>query len=107
MELREACQERGMRSTGLSKDGYKRSLQQWLDLSVNKNVPISLLIMSRTFFFRDEMTIVRADDDGSKSMAGLADAISGLDKDVVNEVVLEVATSRGKEEQSGRDENQA
>jgi len=96
MELREACQERGMRSTGLSKDGYKRSLQQWLDLSVNKNVPISLLIMSRTFFLRDEMTTVSADDDGSKSMAGLADAISGLDKDVVNEVVLEVATSEEK-----------
>ena len=43
MELREACQERGMRSTGLSKDAYKNSLQQWLDLSVNKHVPISLL----------------------------------------------------------------
>lgn len=96
MELREACQERGMRSTGLSKDGYKRSLQQWLDLSVNKNVPISLLIMSRIFFLRDEMTTVHVDDDGSKSMAGLADAISGLDKDVVNEVVLEVATSEEK-----------
>lgn len=96
MELREACQERGMRSTGLSKDSYKRSLQQWLDLSVNKSVPISLLIMSRTFFLRDEMTTVSADEDGSKSMAGLADAISGLDKDVVNEVVLEIATSEEK-----------
>jgi LETM1 and EF-hand domain-containing protein 1, mitochondrial len=38
MELREACQERGMRSTGLSKDAYKYALQQWLDLSVQKNV---------------------------------------------------------------------
>lgn len=96
MELREACQERGMRSTGLSKDGYKRALQQWLDLSVNKNVPISLLIMSRTFFLRDEMATVSTDVDGSKSMAELADAISGLDKDVVNEVVLEVATAEEK-----------
>ncbi|EED95520.1 predicted protein, partial [Thalassiosira pseudonana CCMP1335] len=47
MELREACRERGMRSTGLSKDAYKKSLQEWLELSVRKNVPISLLIMSR------------------------------------------------------------
>ena len=93
MELREACRERGMRSTGLSKDAYKRALQQWLDLSVNKNVPISLLIMSRTFFLRDEMTTtVPADHDETKSVASLADAISGLDKDVVNEVVLDVAT---------------
>lgn len=97
MELREACRERGMRSTGLSKDAYKEALQQWLDLSVNQKVPISLLIMSRTFYLRDEMMGVRtADVDGSKSVAGLADAISGLDKEVVNEVVLEVATAEEK-----------
>jgi LETM1-like protein len=95
MELREACQERGMRSTGLSKDAYKRALQQWLDLSVNMNVPISLLIMSRTFFLREEM-FERKADDGSKSLAGLVDAISGLDKEVLNEVILEVATSQEK-----------
>jgi hypothetical protein len=98
MELREACRERGMRSTGLSKDAYKRALQQWLDLSVNKNVPISLLIMSRTFFLREEMTTRPSPEgDDSKSLAGLADAISGLDKDVVNEAVLEVATSEEKQ----------
>ncbi len=93
MELREACQERGMRSTGLSKEAYKKSLQQWIDLSVNRNVPISLLIMSRTFFLREEMTSrASLDTDGSKSVAGLADAISGLDKEVVNEVILESVT---------------
>lgn len=97
MELREACQERGMRSTGLSKEAYKRSLQQWLDLSVNKNVPISLLIMSRIFFLREEMFEKKSDsDDVSKSLAGLADAMSGLDKEVLNEVILEVATSEEK-----------
>lgn len=95
MELREACQERGMRSTGLSKEVYKRSLQQWLDLSVNMDVPISLLIMSRTFFLRDE-TISPASAAGSnesQSVTGLADAISGMDKEVLNEVILQVATS--------------
>lgn len=95
MELREACQERGMRSTGLSKEAYRRSLQQWLDLSVNKNVPISLLIMSRTFFLQEEMSAASTDAD-SKSVAGLADAISGLDKEVLNEVILQVATSEEK-----------
>jgi LETM1 and EF-hand domain-containing protein 1 len=95
MELREACQERGMRSTGMSKEAYKRSLQQWLDLSVNKNVPISLLIMSRIFFLQEELLTSSTDDD-TKSVAGLADAISGLDKDVWNEVILEVATSEEK-----------
>jgi LETM1 and EF-hand domain-containing protein 1 len=98
MELREACQERGMRSTGLSKEAYKRSLQQWLDLSVNKNVPISLLIMSRTFFLQEEMVSPEkaATSDESHSVVGLADAISGMDKEVLNEVILQVATSEEK-----------
>lgn len=103
MELREACRERGMRSTGLSRDAYERALQQWLDLSVNKNVPISLLIMSRTFFLREEMTRRRpasAEDEGASSVAGLADAISGLDKEVLNEVVLAVASPEEKDRKS-------
>lgn len=94
MELREACQERGMRSTGLSKAAYKRALQQWIDLSVNRNVPISLLVMSRTFFLHEEMTgATTPGADESKSVTGLADAISGLDKEVLNEVILEVVRS--------------
>jgi len=95
MELREACQDRGMRSTGLSKEAYKRSLQQWLDLSVNKNVPISLLIMSRTFFLQEAIIspAKAADSNETQSVTGLADAISGMDKEVLNEVILQVATS--------------
>ncbi|CAN0531565.1 unnamed protein product [Ectocarpus sp. 8 AP-2014] len=31
-ELQEACRERGMRATGLTKQGYVRQLSQWLDL---------------------------------------------------------------------------
>lgn len=95
MELREACQERGMRSTGLSKDAYKSALQQWINLSVNRNVPISLLIMSRTFFLHEEIkSRSLSDKDGSKSVAGLADAISGLDKEVVNEVILDAVEEK-------------
>eukprot|EP00934_Nitzschia_sp_Nitz4_P008592 Nitzschia sp. Nitz4//scaffold239_size30010//14829//17923//NITZ4_008012-RA/size30010-snap-gene-0.32-mRNA-1//1//CDS//3329543568//8582//frame0 len=93
MELREACQERGMRATGLSKEAYKRSLQQWLDLSVNKSVPISLLIMSRTFFLQEEAHDPIPEVSEAKNVASLVDAISGMDKEVLNEVLLEVATS--------------
>ena len=97
MELREACRERGMRSTGLSKEAYRKSLQEWLELSVKQNVPISLLIMSRTFYLHDEMISGESQpDDGSKSVSGLADAMSGIDKDVLNEIVLEMATSKEK-----------
>jgi len=92
MELREACQERGMRSTGLSKEQYKVALQQWLDLSVNMNVPIALLIMSRSFFLYDELKGPSSANESS-SVTGLSDAISALDQDVLNQVVLEVATN--------------
>ena len=95
MELREACQERGMRSTGLSKEAYRRALQEWLNLSVNKDLPIALLIMSRTFFLREEM-FESTPTTESKSLAGLADAISGMDKEILNEVILEVATTEEK-----------
>jgi LETM1-like protein len=85
MELREACQERGMRSTGLSKEAYKRSLQQWLDLSVHKNVPISLLVMSRIFFLKEEMTTISSgDDDGFKSVSGVKEMILSINVDTQN-----------------------
>ncbi|KAL7435259.1 hypothetical protein ACHAXM_004554 [Skeletonema potamos] len=98
MELREACRERGMRSTGLSKEAYTKALQQWLDLSVQKNVPITLLIMSRAFFLQDEMVSGEGEmtDDGTKSVSGLADAMSGIDKEVLNEIVLDMASSEEK-----------
>jgi LETM1 and EF-hand domain-containing protein 1 len=97
MELREACRERGMRSIGLSKIAYRNALQQWLDLSVQKNVPISLLIMSRTFFLHDEMITGESSSIGSgKGVIGLADTMSGIDKEVLNEIVLEMASSEEK-----------
>jgi len=99
MELREACQERGMRSTGLSKNAYRLALQQWLDLSVNKDIPVSLLISSRTFFLHENVySLALPEDAESKSVAGIADAISAMDRDLVNEVILEVATSEEKQQ---------
>lgn len=81
-ELREACQERGMRSVGLTKFGYKRQLQEWLDLSIQKSVPISLLIMSRAFAIS---SISSHPEDVLKN------SMSSLDSDTINEIVLAVA----------------
>lgn len=79
-ELRDACRERGMRAIGLSAFGYKVLLQEWLDLSIQRSVPISLLVISRAFSlsFVPTETILR-------------NSLSSLDDDVVNEVVLEAA----------------
>lgn len=48
-ELREALAYRGMRSVGLSKEAYAADLEGWLDLSLRKAVPTTLLLMSRAF----------------------------------------------------------
>jgi len=93
-ELREACRERGMRSTGLKKEEYKKALQEWLDISVNRHVPVTLLIMSRTFFLQDPQKKPKKSQEETtekeeKSMVEIADAISGFEKGVLNEVVLE------------------
>jgi LETM1 and EF-hand domain-containing protein 1 len=47
--LKNAIRARGMRSTGLTRLGYERNLRQWLRLSVDPQVPITLLILSRAF----------------------------------------------------------
>lgn len=75
-------QERGMRSVGLTSFGYKRQLKEWLDLSIQKNIPISLLIMSRAFALSS--TSAHPEDVLKSSM-------SSLDSDTINEVVLAVA----------------
>ncbi|KAL2623798.1 hypothetical protein R1flu_008043 [Riccia fluitans] len=47
-ELRAACRERGMLGL-LSVDEMRQQLKDWLDLSLKKSVPSSLLILSRAF----------------------------------------------------------
>ena len=78
----ESGQERGMRSFGLTHFGYKRQLQDWLDLSIQKNVPLSLLIMSRAF---NLATTNNFSEDVLKS------SISSLTDDTINEVILAAA----------------
>lgn len=82
-ELRAACQERGMRATGLTKTQYKRQLQHWLDLSVNRNVPASLLIMSRVFMITT-----------TSPEQALADSLAGMDEEVLSETVLDNIAGR-------------
>mmetsp|Transcript_18908 Transcript_18908/g.31018 ORF Transcript_18908/g.31018 Transcript_18908/m.31018 type:complete len:732 (+) Transcript_18908:93-2288(+) len=48
-ELRTAVRVRGMRAIGLSRDALKRSMNRWLELSMTRDVPASLLILSRAF----------------------------------------------------------
>ncbi|CAM9403034.1 unnamed protein product, partial [Ectocarpus fasciculatus] len=86
-ELQDACQERGMRARGLTIYGYKKQLKGWIDLSIQKHIPISLLIMSRAFVIHQSLnpeTVLR-------------DSLSSLDEDIINEVVIEAAQGNEKD----------
>jgi LETM1 and EF-hand domain-containing protein 1, mitochondrial len=71
-----------MRSVGLTHFGYRRQLQDWMDLSIQKNVPISLLIMSRAFTINSKVF---------HPEEVLRSSISSLTDDTINEVVLAAA----------------
>lgn len=89
LELKEACRERGMRSYDLTHFRLKRQLNEWLQLSTQKNIPISLLIMSRAFNLvstPDEESV----DESPESL--LTRSMSSLDLDMVNEVVIAAAS---------------
>ena len=46
-ELQSACQQRGLRWDGETKFAMRRQLTDWLDMSLDRNMPPSLLILSR------------------------------------------------------------
>jgi len=87
-EMQEACAERGMRAVGLTKPEYRQQLEQWLELAANRQVPIALLIMSRAFTLNSQLP---ASDDESDHDRALAESISTLDADIVNEAVVEAS----------------
>jgi len=70
-ELREALAYRGMRSVGLTRTRYKKDLDAWLDLSLNKNMPTTLLLMSRAF----KITQAISDED---SVSAIKDTLQSM-----------------------------
>uniref|UniRef100_A0A7S2HMY0 Mitochondrial proton/calcium exchanger protein n=1 Tax=Octactis speculum TaxID=3111310 RepID=A0A7S2HMY0_9STRA len=83
-ELQDACTERGMQGLGLKKSELTNQLQQWLDLSCQRHVPISMLILSRSFY--------HLSSPNQSAEKAIADSISLLDEQLVKEVAVEVAT---------------
>lgn len=77
-----------MRSFGLTHFGYKRQLEDWLDLSIQKSIPISLLIMSRAFNLKSA-TEFEPEDVLKSSLSSLAD-------ETINEVVIAAALTKEK-----------
>jgi len=88
LELKQACQDRGMRATGLSMHQYRVQLKRWVELSVRKDVPLSLLILSRTF------TLQSSHNKQVEVQAAISDALSKMDEKVLHNALLEGALSK-------------
>ncbi|KAH9286567.1 LETM1 and EF-hand domain-containing protein 1, mitochondrial [Echinococcus granulosus] len=52
-ELQSLSRSRGMRSLGLTEGRLRSQLNQWLELHLEKNVPITLLLLSRAMYLQD------------------------------------------------------
>lgn len=81
-ELMYACQARGMKVV-LSQEKMQQQLKDWIDLSLNKNVPASLLLLSRAFTYTNEVDV--------KSSDAIKMALGSLSDDVLGEVALQSA----------------
>merc|ERR1719271_1778695 len=77
-----------MRGVGLTKAQYHAQLARWLDLAALRELPIALLIMSQAFALQRPAA---APDSGAAERA-IAESISALDADLVNEAVAAAAT---------------
>ncbi len=56
-EVQTACRARGMRALGVSEQRLRDQLKQWLELSLNDEVPPTLLLMSRTLYLPGDVTL--------------------------------------------------
>ncbi|XP_035206770.1 mitochondrial proton/calcium exchanger protein-like [Stegodyphus dumicola] len=54
-EAQAACRARGMRALGIPEDRLRSQLQQWLELSLNEQIPPSLLLLSRALYLPENL----------------------------------------------------
>ncbi|XP_015783661.1 mitochondrial proton/calcium exchanger protein [Tetranychus urticae] len=85
-ELQQACRARGMRALGLPVHQLRSQLAQWLELSLNEQIPPSLLLLSRVLYLSDNLP---ATDQ-------LKATIQALPAEAVTEARYKIGESEGK-----------
>ncbi|XP_014480934.1 PREDICTED: LETM1 and EF-hand domain-containing protein anon-60Da, mitochondrial [Dinoponera quadriceps] len=81
-ELQQACRARGMRAYGLPENRLKDQLSQWLDLSLEKKVPPSLLLLSRALMIPETVPM---SDKLKATISALPDAVVARTKGAIGE----------------------
>lgn len=85
-ELQFACKARGMRALGVSEERLRSQLQQWLELSLNENIPPSLLLLSRALYVPEHLPAAEQ----------LKATISALPEKAAMEAKLKIGEKEGK-----------
>ncbi|KAF2361004.1 LETM1-like [Trinorchestia longiramus] len=85
-ELQQACRMRGMRAYGMTDARLRMQLKQWLELSLDKKVPPSLLLLSRTLYLPDTVD----------ANASLAATISQLPDEIKTRTKAAIGKREGK-----------
>ena len=85
-ELRAACEARGMRALDIPKDALRAQLDEWLHLRIDKEVPVTLMMLSRGFQ-------IAATPGSEPAVDAIQESISSLDTHTVAEVVLSAAAT--------------
>ncbi|XP_020293379.1 LETM1 domain-containing protein LETM2, mitochondrial [Pseudomyrmex gracilis] len=81
-ELQQACRARGMRAYGLPENRLREQLSQWLDLSLIKKVPPSLLLLSRALMIPETVPM---SDKLKATISALPDTVVALTKGAIGE----------------------
>lgn len=81
-ELQQACRARGMRAYGLPENRLRDQLSQWLDLSLDKKVSPSLLLLSRALMIPETVPM---SDKLKATISALPDAVVARTKGAIGE----------------------
>ncbi|XP_066909089.1 mitochondrial proton/calcium exchanger protein [Halyomorpha halys] len=81
-ELQAACRARGMRALGISEERLRAQLAQWLELSLEKKVPPSLLLLTQAFMFPDT---IPTEQKLAATIQALPDVVATATKAVIGE----------------------
>ncbi|XP_030554075.1 mitochondrial proton/calcium exchanger protein [Drosophila novamexicana] len=81
-ELQQACKARGMRAYGLTAERLRFQLKEWIDLSLNEQVPPTLLLLSRAMLISDDSITT---DKLKETMRVLPDAVAAHTRHAIGE----------------------
>ncbi|EDW73856.1 uncharacterized protein Dwil_GK19680, isoform B [Drosophila willistoni] len=81
-ELQQACKSRGMRAYGLTAERLRFQLKEWIDLSLNEQVPPTLLLLSRAMLISDDSITT---DKLKETMRVLPDAVGAHTRHAIGE----------------------